>query len=249
MLLPRGSAHLTVSPAGHSQALMHTCQPGLQDHVSQQADHGVQAPRIGRHGVHGGVSAKERQGQAPRSRQVHTSPRRQAAHSADPSSHLPGKCPTGGSRSPARPHIGKGHRSAGWTRATEGPSTVSLSLPRLSVPMNQPVNVGTSRAGDGSGTKSGSSASSQHGTVCPDGTLSLETGQSQRGDCVGGTRMPRGECEPARGTWPLGPPPRGPTGTKPDQRGLPDQEFPGDVEEVWGGNSEDLTVGHELACR
>lgn len=70
--LSRGGLHTPpVQPRPLGQP-RHTCQPGVQDHVSQQADHCVQAFRVSRHSIHGGVSGKT-QCQALRSQQTQAS--------------------------------------------------------------------------------------------------------------------------------------------------------------------------------
>ena len=53
-----GTTPGTPPPGTPQAARAHTCQPGVQDHICQQAHHGVQALRISRHSIHGGVSEK-----------------------------------------------------------------------------------------------------------------------------------------------------------------------------------------------
>lgn len=53
-----GRAAPGTPPPGPLKQPERTCQPGVQDHVCQQAYHGVQALRIRRHSIHGGVSEK-----------------------------------------------------------------------------------------------------------------------------------------------------------------------------------------------
>lgn len=53
-------SHTPPSVPAHARraARRHTCQPGMQDHVGQQADHRVQALGVSRHSIHGGISGK-----------------------------------------------------------------------------------------------------------------------------------------------------------------------------------------------
>lgn len=209
------------APTAPQAARTHTCEPWVQDHVSQQADHRVQASRIGRHSVHGGVPGKTNNASAAvtpwtRGRALLSlGVARKHMFGAVPCPRLLGREELLAGGTPAAPRSvpsespsGQSGREARGAPSSTGPATANRHIPGRMRPAQMTGHCGNGLAPDGGGQRpaAAAAAAAAHrmrghcgqwaGCISREGTATGEVTRNRHGR---GRECPWGQ------TWPPAP--------------------------------------------